>query len=504
MPKQSVTFTTAHRDIFQKLSSDSNPLHCDSAYARCTPFGEVILHGMAAVVHAIGTLTTTSSIRLEGLQGQFRKPVLLEKEHHVRLENIGTGCTSIVMMRGAEVIMRLRVDWTPWEPDDHEAITLGHDEFQPVDRALKLDLPPSASKHMRYCLATQFLDEFARLFSLRARFIPLDQLAGVLWSSYHVGMIWPGRQALFSSFALKFMDGNPIIPCLDFDELDMGFDPRFDLASVHARCPGMRAETKALSRPVAVSYSPMEIAESARRISANLNGQSAIVIGGSRGFGSIVARMLAYLGASVTVLSRSNIAQVENDFSDMSDSPGQITVIRGDAGDPHSYSALQATEPDQQRRFDILVCNASPPIIDTTFAGMDPSDFQSYVSDTISLYQAPIFSLDKLLDDHATIVNVSSAYVKSIRSGFSHYITAKSAIEGMTRVLAAEYPDRSFLIFRAPRMLTDQTNVNNDPEEKQSAVHVAKSLVSAVCSIRDSNLQATARDGPNLLVMPAN
>lgn len=69
---------TADIEAFAEVSGDSNPVHLDEAYAKATPFGERIAHGMlsAAYISAIlgtrlpgpGAIYLSQSLR-------FRRPV---------------------------------------------------------------------------------------------------------------------------------------------------------------------------------------------------------------------------------------------------------------------------------------------------------------------------------------------------------------------------------------------------------------------------------------------
>jgi NAD(P)-dependent dehydrogenase (short-subunit alcohol dehydrogenase family) len=80
----------------------------------------------------------------------------------------------------------------------------------------------------------------------------------------------------------------------------------------------------------------------------------------------------------------------------------------------------------------------------------------------------------------ATVVYVSSAYVGAPQAHFSHYLAAKGAAEGLIRGLAEEFKQLRFILFRPPRMLTDQTNSPFDREPGVSAISVAQTLLTAL------------------------
>ena len=82
--------TITEHDVcaFAGLSGDFNPLHTDSEYARETPFGERIAHGVLGLSVATGLtsrlgLIDGTTVAFLGLDWKFRKPILLGDTIHV-------------------------------------------------------------------------------------------------------------------------------------------------------------------------------------------------------------------------------------------------------------------------------------------------------------------------------------------------------------------------------------------------------------------------------------
>ena len=81
------TFDSASRAVsdamiraFAELSGDRHPLHLDDDFARKTPFGERIAHGLLGLSVASGLLDDLAVIRMSivafaGLEWKFRGPV---------------------------------------------------------------------------------------------------------------------------------------------------------------------------------------------------------------------------------------------------------------------------------------------------------------------------------------------------------------------------------------------------------------------------------------------
>src|SRR5690606_6843833 len=89
-----------------------------------------------------------------------------------------------------------------------------------------------------------------------------------------------------------------------------------------------------------------------------LQGQVAIVTGASRGIGRAVAELLASLGASVVVTSRSE-EQVGNVAAALRQQGANAIGVAADVADPEQVDEIIETTLEQFRRVDILVNNAA-------------------------------------------------------------------------------------------------------------------------------------------------
>jgi acyl dehydratase len=82
--------TITEHDVcaFAGLSGDFNPLHTDAEFARETPFGERIAHGVLGLSVATGLAARLgfmdgTVLAFLGLDWKFRKPILLDDTIHV-------------------------------------------------------------------------------------------------------------------------------------------------------------------------------------------------------------------------------------------------------------------------------------------------------------------------------------------------------------------------------------------------------------------------------------
>jgi NAD(P)-dependent dehydrogenase (short-subunit alcohol dehydrogenase family) len=96
----------------------------------------------------------------------------------------------------------------------------------------------------------------------------------------------------------------------------------------------------------------------------------------------------------------------------------------------------------------------------------------------MSIY--PIFYLLKKMNKGSIVVLISSNWIIDGKAGFSHYLTSKGALESLFKSLAKENKDINFLLFRAPRMLTDQTNLSIKKEKLISPKTVSAKLLKEI------------------------
>ena len=103
------TLGEAHFLLFAGLTGDNHPIHYDDDYARQTPFGARVAHGLLVMaMSALGAsplaqrLETSMIAFLE--QGcRFRKPVLLGDTVHAEFEVAG------LERKGDKGVLRLRI-----------------------------------------------------------------------------------------------------------------------------------------------------------------------------------------------------------------------------------------------------------------------------------------------------------------------------------------------------------------------------------------------------------
>jgi 3-oxoacyl-[acyl-carrier protein] reductase len=165
-----------------------------------------------------------------------------------------------------------------------------------------------------------------------------------------------------------------------------------------------------------------------------LDGQVALVTGGSRGIGLAAAKSLIEAGAKVMITARTGVAEAVAELGD---------GAAGHVCDVADYDQAEAAVAETKARFGgltILINNAG--VIDPIglLADSDPARWAQNV--TINLtgaYHMARATLPGMIKDGGgVIVNVSSGAAHRPLEGWSAYCTAKAGVAMMTQALHLE------------------------------------------------------------------
>ena len=162
-----------------------------------------------------------------------------------------------------------------------------------------------------------------------------------------------------------------------------------------------------------------------------------IITGASRGLGLELTRALAADGWRLVVDARGT----DDLHRAVRDLPGEVVAVAGDvAHRAHRRALVESAGP----RVDLLVNNASllgpspqPALADYPLDVLERV-YATNVIAPLALAQAAL----PLMDEGATILNISSDAAVEVYEGWGGYGSSKAALEQLSAVLAAEHPDR--------------------------------------------------------------
>ncbi len=458
-----VTFRQSDVELFTKISHDCNPVHIDPQYARRTPFGQCLVYGILGAMGAIREPLKGAPLRLRKFSATFKRPLFVDIPYTVTTEVVSHGQLAISLSKGGVEKLDLKLEYevgaAPWPADPS---SLGYAERKdPIDLAPS-DLPGREFAG-QYELATAFLADFKKQFGFQFAFIPPLQLTALIWTSYFVGMEMPGRQALYLSCAMEFAKAD------DFDDRRLhykgqvtSYDAETSSLSVAAelssgRGPVATVQLEAAQRPPPVEYRLATLEEKVGRSRA-LENKLALVTGSSRGLGSLMALGCALHGADVVLNCRQGRDEADRIAAQIASIGRKATVVSGDVQERETWLRMVEVFASREQGLDFFVNNAFPPLVPMAFAELSDEALDRFLRVVRGTAMGMQVLMPFVVKSRGVIINVSSEATQNPPREFSHYVIAKSAIEGLVHCLSKEYSAVRFVTVRPPRLLTDMTN----------------------------------------------
>lgn len=181
-------------------------------------------------------------------------------------------------------------------------------------------------------------------------------------------------------------------------------------------------------------------------MSLPLDGQTALVTGGSRGIGRQVAETLARAGARVVLTARS-VAGAESAAQEITAAGFQAHGIELDVTSDDSVRRALASLGDDYARIPILVNNAGI-TSDNLLLRMKVEDWdrvlQTNLAGVYRLCRALVPSMVRAR--LGRIVNITSVVATTGNPGQTNYAAAKAGTEGFSRSLARELASRNVTV----------------------------------------------------------
>ncbi len=479
-----IAFSLADLDEFARVSHDSNPLHMSEGYARCTPFGGRVVHGMLATLVCLGRLPERPASRVARIEVDFKGALFVDVPYRFEFAGDAQHVTAR-LYDGRRVALRLILDLVAGEP---YPVRPRHAEGLRTEsaRLALTDLHEGWECHGAYGVEPGGHEAIARLAPrLDAVGIGPSEATILLASSWLVGMNAPGERALFSRAVIEF-DGNvaaPPDPVLTYGLTVTDRDDRFDLICMAATF-AFGSSTKARARLEAfVRVDPQLLDARRLRLLAPpgeaLAGRAAIVIGGSRGLGAAIALALADQGCHVGLVfaqSRDAAQRVKSLAPEE-----RMTLLQADATDGAALEPAMRDFAARQGGLDLLVCNACPALRAISLDLASVPRIVGYVAESVEMVAVPVAAAHDLLSARrGVLVTVSSSAVNSPPPGWSHYVTAKAAIEGFHHATIAQGRGLRGLLVRPPRLRTDLVNTPGSHEPALLPEVVAAELIHAL------------------------
>lgn len=440
---------------FARLSGDYNPIHLDAVAARRLLFGQPVVHGMHALIWALdawleGTLVP---IRLKRLKAKFRSSIPL----NVAVELVAHDKSS------NEVQLELLCDEVKVVSATAEFESSSSEPATGITAPILRELPPegpcrnrspadlqTAAGQFPLCLEPEAA---ARLFLNAAQLLPGDQLAALFATTRVVGMEAPGLHSILAGLDLQ--DSTSTSASGGRAELRYqtdSYDERVSRLELRVASSGFDGTVTAFMRPEPQRQSSFADLRGLVGID-EFRGERALVIGGSRGLGELVVKLLAAGGADVAFTYRRGAADAERLTSEIAAGGGSVFSFAYDV----LTDAARLPTLTEGRTPTLLCYFATPFILASAPRRFSFDRFQDfsryYVDGFLKTFHAARAQGNSL----SSVLYPSSAFVDEIPLNMGEYSAAKAAGESVCQFLQKAHPEIRFQCPRLPRLATDQT-----------------------------------------------
>lgn len=175
-------------------------------------------------------------------------------------------------------------------------------------------------------------------------------------------------------------------------------------------------------------------------IDLSLDGQVAIVTGGSKGIGRAIASTFARAGASVAMAARGQ-DDLERAAKEIEAEGGRALPVVADVTEPEQIQNLVDRTLEAFGTVDILVNNAGAAPFLSTVDQIRPEGFEKYfrLNFFSAVYCARAVAPVLLKKGGGCLLNVASVAGLQASPGLTYYSTAKAAMINLTKTLAVEW-----------------------------------------------------------------
>jgi acyl dehydratase/NAD(P)-dependent dehydrogenase (short-subunit alcohol dehydrogenase family) len=464
------SFTITPQDSldFAHASRDFNPLHLDAVAARRTRFGQTLIHGVCGTIKALDLLLEKmgTDAKLLSIRVKYSKPATQGQTLEV-LEQTAQGVTRLeVFADGTRCqVIELEITDVPTSghPKDDVFGACAASRETPVD--LSIESCNGLSGEVELCWNETLMHG---LFPSASRRLPAHQLAMLLASTRIVGMQCPGLHSVFAQLDLRFCaPGTEVAARVDgtLQYRVLSTDPRIDRIELALDSSSAQGSVEAFFRPPPVQQA--SITQIAALVgNGEFSAQNALVIGGSRGLGEVISKVLAAGGANLMLTYAAG----------QQDAEGVAAAIGRDLPAPGvcHYNVLEGLFPQEMTEFCATVTHiyylASPTIAKSDAGRWDRQLFTRYCDfyiDGLSTLLQQVM-LQRNADRELQLFIPSSIFLQQSVKGFDEYIAAKSAAEAFVKCFEKSHRNCTVVAPRLPRLYTDQTSNSKNSDEQQT------------------------------------
>lgn len=450
---RTLQITHEHLQRFADASGDRNPLHIDESFARSTPYGRPICHGALVALAALGAVDEKALLRVRAVDLQFKQAIFPGDKCTVSVRDSEAAKWRIEVASGGRVAVAVTMTVEEGGASLPSASQHEPRELPPRPRQYTLEELADLSLEEHYSCPRDALTALAG--DLGSAHVPESILVWLAAASYTVGMLVPGRDALFVGARIRRSEA----PASDVLRASVSaVDDRTGLVIIDAGLDQADASAQmtlqTFLRPTVPAPDRSSIAQFLPP-SDDFSGRKILVVGASRGIGAALSGAFSMQGATVWAGFAKSVTQAERLRTDFG--PDGLRPLQFDAEDITDIRRAFETLRADAGTLDAVVFCAAPPLYDRAL-DLDASEpTLEFLHRSFAMVFAPLTESLRMLSPSGSLVVMSSSALDDPPEGWPHYVSAKAALEGLA-AYCARHSGVRVLIIRAPKTWTDSTN----------------------------------------------
>ncbi len=426
---------------FAQLSGDNNPIHLETLYARKTISGECIVHGINSFLWALEFILKNSKSIYLYYKINFKNKIPLNQKIKFILEENKNLIT--IRNRFNKILVHISYE------DTLNNISIKKDIYSNRNKTLERPLifDENTIKLGKPIKSIYGGDDCSinKIYPYLSKRLGKNLVYEISTLSNIIGMQIPGKNSLFTNFQINFKKQNNLYPYFRVENY------KKNLGLIKLRYIGNNFDAKMQAFLLKKSKSSIIDAKFKEKLlnKNTHNGRKALIIGGSRGIGSFVAKVISLLGAKVTIsylACEEDALKVCNDINKNVEEPSADIV---------KFNVLEDNYNDVFKiSYDYLFYFATPKIFDNE-SKMFSEELYTNFKDFYAIAFKKLAS-DFISKGGGKIYYPSSIAVLNNVKGMEEYTKAKKDGESVCNELRKNLPVK-IIIDRIDRVDTDQT-----------------------------------------------
>lgn len=210
-----------------------------------------------------------------------------------------------------------------------------------------------------------------------------------------------------------------------------------------------------------------QLREKANEKLATSKEKVALVVGGTGGIGRASCIQLAKDGFKVAIHYHNNIEEAKDIKKQIIGFGGNAIVVQADITNISEVSNMVSTILRKFNNITVLANCSTSHLPNIKFQNLEWIDIQKQLDINIlgSFNLLKIITPVMIESKYGKVINISTQAIEKINSDWSHYITAKSALNGFSKALALELAPMGVRINLVSPGMTDTDLIANIPEK---------------------------------------